>query len=129
MFGIEAKVIDETRKVLQATDRAAFRNFSHAAASVRKTAQSLVKKSESASAPGEPIHTRRGLVPNAMTFDATKTDAVIGPRYSRVGDAAAAHEFGGTFRGVDYPERSFMEPALELNTDRFARDWEGSIGS
>lgn len=128
MIGVDVRTVDRTKLVVESKDKAAFRSFVHGAASVRKAARKLIERSADASQPGQPIHTRRGQVPNAIVFDATKKDALIGPRYSRVGDAAAAHEFGGEFRGSDYPERPFMEPALQFNVDRFAEEWEGSVG-
>ena len=48
---------------------------------------------------------------------------------SVVGQAGAAHEFGGKFYSNDYPERPFMQPALERALPRFAGEWAGSIGA
>ena len=67
-------------------------------------------------------------MPRAIVYAADKESAVVGPRHSVVGEAGAAHEFGEEFRGTDYPERSYMEPALDANLDRFAASWGGSIG-
>jgi hypothetical protein len=127
---MDAKVtyIDERNRVTDAVDRAAFKNFGHAAARIRKDAIESIVVSPVASTPGTPPHTRRKQLTNAIVFDANKDGAVIGPRFSRVGDAGAAHEFGGEFRGQLYPERQFMLPALESNLDRFADEWRGSVG-
>lgn len=131
MFGMSVKLEDLTRNVVKATDRAAFRNFSHAAARISKDVKASIEKDDDPSEPGEPPHTRgRGghNLRGAIRFDATKEDAVIGPLASYVGQAGAAHEFGGEFRGQTFPARPFMEPALLANLDRFANEWEGSIG-
>src|SRR6185369_9630139 len=104
MFALQVKVEDTTKRVEDAAEKAAFRNFGHAAASIRKDAQSTIEKSESASAPGTPPHTRRGLLKRAIRFDADRRRAVIGPVASLVGESGAAHEFGGEYKGEDYPE-------------------------
>jgi hypothetical protein len=127
MIGTEVNIVDRTRAVLQATERAQVKTFAHAAATVRKTSQSLIEKSDAPARAGEPIHTRKGQFPKAIAYDATKTDAVIGAMASRVGDVGKGHEFGGEFRGEHFEPRPVMAPALELSRDRFAREWDGSI--
>jgi hypothetical protein len=79
---------------------------------------------------GTPPYTERGELKNAILFDVAedKSSAVIGPRFSRVGTSAEAHEFGGQYKGQEYPERPFMEPALERAAPRFAGSFSGSIG-
>ena len=43
-----------------------------------------------------------------------RRDAVlIGPAASLIGSVMAAHEFGGRFRGRQYPKRPLMGPSLE----------------
>ena len=130
MFGLTFKSEDNTKRVQDAADRSTFRNLGHAAASIRKTAIESIIVAEGPSEPGTPPHTRRRQLKRAIKFDHDKASqtAVIGPEASIVGEAGAAHEFGGEFRGAEYPERAFMEPALEANVDRFAEEWGGSIG-
>lgn len=125
--------------------RSAYRNFFHAAASVRKSAQQSIDNAPPASTErrrrrrrgprrltpsraGTPIHTRRGQARRAIVFAADEKGAVIGPRYSVMGKAFAAHEFGLKYMGQDFPERPTMAPALEESLDRFADQWRGSIG-
>ena len=64
----------------------------------------------------------------AYEVDRHRLSSLIGPRASVVGEAGAAHEFGEEFRGTDYDERPYMGPALDVNLDRFAADWKGTIG-
>ncbi len=130
MFGLTFHVEEHTKRVQNAADQATFRNLGHAAASIRKTAIEEIIVAEGPSDPGTPPHTRRRQLKRAIKFDHDKASqtAVIGPEASVVGEAGAAHEFGGEFRGAEYPERPFMEPALEANVDRFASEWTGSIG-
>lgn len=130
MIETRVKTIDETSRVKKAADKAAYRNLGHAAASLRKTARSLIVRSDRPAQPGEPVHTRRGRIPNAILFytEPTKQYAIIGPAASRAGPVAGAHEHGGEYRGGHFEPRPFMGPALEQTTERFARDWSASIG-
>jgi hypothetical protein len=141
MIGLQLQIVDQMQKVADAAKEAEFRNLGHAAAAIRKTEIASIHDAPGPSAEGTPPHThtggvtksgkpRRGQLPRSIAFAQDKAAgiAVIGPRASVVGEAGAAHEFGGQFRGEDYPERPFAEPALEQNVDRFAADWQGSIG-
>lgn len=139
MIGTEFKFEDRTKRVDTATEKASFRNFSHAAAAIRKDAVESIKNEAGPSDPGTPPHThtggitkkgkvRKGNLQRAITYDADKGSAVIGPRESVVGLAGRAHELGEELHGDEYPERSYMEPALDLNMGRFASEWAGSIG-
>jgi len=122
-----------------ATEKAAFNNFGHAAAAIRKDAVESIVDEPGPSEPGTPPHThtggvtkkgkvRKGNLQRAIAYDATKDDAIIGPRFSVVGLAGRAHELGEVFHGEDFDERSFMGPALDENLTRFAQDWDGAIG-
>ena len=130
MIGVSVKTIDNTRAVVAASDKAAFRNFGHAAARISKDAKASIITSDEPSEPGDPPHTRAQSGHNlrvAIRYDATKQDAVIGPRASVIGEVGRLHEFGGIRGSQHFPERPFMRPALEANLSRFAREWEGSI--
>lgn len=122
------KIIDNTRRVREAAERAARRIFAKAAFRIMRDAQESVQRSAEPSAPGEPPHTRRGQLKRAIRYDATKDGAVIGPLESMVGTAGVAHEFGGQYKGQSFPERAFMGPALERDLDKFAGDFAGSLG-
>jgi hypothetical protein len=129
MFAVKVKTVDEMHKVAKAADKATYRNFHHAAASISKDAKSTLEKADGPSDPGKPPHTHKGVyMRRAVRYAANKEGAVIGPRGSVVGESGAAHEFGEKYRGTDYPERPFMRPALERNLGRFADTWRGSIG-
>ncbi len=122
---------DRSGNVVKAAKKAAFRNFGHAAASIRKTASRKIKKRKGAAKPGSPPHThKRIFLRRALRFAVFRdgTGAVIGPRHSLVGRSARAHEFGGDYEGAVYPARPFMGPSLEENLNRFANEWKGSIG-
>ena len=130
MFGFSFKSETEFSKVEKAADRGIYSSIRHAALSIRKYIRESIKKSPEASEPGEPVATRgkRGNVRNAI-FAAIETDnAIIGPRYSFVGDAMEAHEFGGRRKENTYEARPTSGPGLLANTDRFAESFRGSIG-
>ena len=130
MFGFLFKSEVDTKPVEKAADRGIYKSIKHAALSIRKTIRESIKKSPDASEPGEPVSTRgkRGNVRNAI-FAAIETDnAIIGPRYSFVGDAMEAHEFGGRRKENIYEARPTSGPGLLANTDRFAESFRGSIG-
>lgn len=127
---------------------AKFSSFSHAAAKIRKTAQAKIKRGPKEErqgakrrqgrrvrrarhqpAPaGQPIRTQSGRARRSIVYAADHEGAVIGPRYSVMGESMSAHEHGGSYMGADYPQRPTMGPALAENEDRFAEDWQGSFG-
>lgn len=144
MFGLNFTFTDNSKAVTAASDRAAFKNISHAAASIRKQQIASFVTAEGPSEPGRPPHThptrikrgknagklRTGHFPRAVAFDVDKAkqEAFIGPRASVVGESAKAHEFGGDYKGEEYPARPSALPALTANLDRFSGEWAGSIG-
>lgn len=130
MFGFTFKSTTDFPKVDQAADRAIYTSIKHAALSIRKTIRESIKKSTEPSEPGQPVATRgrRGNVKNSVFAAIEPDNAIIGPRYSFVGDAMEAHEFGGTRYGIDYPARPTSGPGLTANQDRFAQSFAGSIG-
>lgn len=152
MIGVGFKVYSRPllQRIRKRVDAAAYRNFQHAAASIRKTARQsitrgpadkrssakrdrntktrITRSRHAASRPGTPVHTQRGRAKAAIWYAADKHGARIGPRASVIGDAMEPHEFGGRYKGAEYPERPTMGPALVANLDRFANGWRGSIG-
>ena len=130
MIGMKVQTIDQSRNVIAAANRASFENLGHAAAVIRKTAMLSIKTSPKPSKVGKPPHTRRGKIRRAIVYAVSKDklDAIIGPMASRVGTAGEAHEFGGEYKGQQFPERPFMGPALEKERDRLPSYWRGTVG-
>jgi len=129
MFGFGVKIENKLDRVAKAAETGEFRSFARAAFAIRQTAVESIERAAGPSAPGEPPHThRRMFLRRAIRYAANREGAVIGPRFSVVGTAGEAHEFGGEYRGNKYPARPFMFPALQANLDRFAGAWAGSIG-
>ena len=130
MFGFTFKSEVDTKPVETAADRSIYQNIRHAAFSIRKYIRESIKKSPEASEPGEPVATRgrRGNVKNSIFVAADADTALIGPRFSFVGDAMEAHEFGKRRGAQTYEARPTSGPGLLANTDRFAESFRGSIG-
>ena len=140
MIAFSLKFIDTTNKVVTDLSRAAFRNIQRAAFAIRADAIASIKDEEGPSPPGTPPHThtakttrsgktRKGHLPRSIVYaaDRSRMDAVIGPRFSVVGLSAEAHEKGEVFYGTDYPERAFMGPALDRQTEAFGNSFAGSL--
>jgi hypothetical protein len=130
MIGMAARVVVSTPIVKEAATVATATVIRYAAFKIRKHIRDSIKTSEKAAEPGKPISTRGriGNVRNAIYAAIEKTDAIIGPRYSFVGDSMNAHEFGNTRYGKRYRARPTMRPALESNYDMFVESFRGSIG-
>jgi phage gpG-like protein len=129
MIDVKVKVEINLKPVEKAVQKAKFENFRHAAQSISKDAKASLEKADGPSAPGTPPHThKRVFLRRAIAYRYDKDSAVIGPRASIVAQAGAAHEFGGEYKGETYPQRPFMQPALERAIPRFAGSWSGSVG-
>jgi hypothetical protein len=130
MIGASATFTGNPQAVVKAVDKAAYRSLSHAAASIRRDAIASLQRARGPSAVGSPPHTR-GRFPRAIAYDANKESAVIGPRYSRFGTAAQAHEHEGmrVYRGQRFGPRQTMFPAMTRNLSRFAASWRGEVHS
>lgn len=128
MFDVRATFQNRIDAVEKAAKKGAFRNFGHAGASIRKDVVGKIEKSPEPSPPGQPPHSRRGLLGRAIRYEADEEGLIEGPRASVVGEAGAAHEHGGEYRGGEYDERPFMRPGLARAIERIPDDWRGSIG-
>jgi hypothetical protein len=119
----------DIKRVKRPVDRSTFKNLGHAGAAIRLTAKRSIRKSKKPSTPGSAPHTRQGQLKRAVVYavEKSKQKVVIGPTHELVGPSAMAHEFGGRFRGEQYPKRPLMGPALEKNLDRLPRFWAGSV--
>lgn len=128
MLSIKVVVQSFFDRIEKAAKRAGFRNFGHAAASIRRDAISTIEQAEGASAPGTPPHTHKGRqLARSVRFFANDRGAVIGPVASMVGTSGTAQEFGGQYKGEEYPARPFMGPALSRAVPRIGGDWAGSV--
>jgi len=121
------------RKAMQAIRRAEIRSLSHAAAAIRLQAVRSIRQSprNQPSAPGTPPHTRKGQLRRAILYALLEENgmpfAIVGPSFDLVGLSGKAHEFGGPYRGGNYPARPYMSPALDVIANRLPAFFAGSI--
>ena len=121
------------RKVMRAVKRAEIRGISHAAAAIRLYAARSIRRSprNRPSRPGTPPRTRRGLLSKSILYalleESGTPTAIVGPSFNLVGLSGKAHEFGGAFRGNDYPARPYMRPALSVIASRLPSFFVDSV--
>ena len=115
--GLVARIAHATKSILR-----------RAGAYVRRVAQRKVTLSPKAALPGQPPHSRKGLLKRAILFgsDGDKT-VLVGPSFNFVGESAAAHEFGGRYRRERYPKRPLMGPSLKESAPHIAKMWQGAV--
>ena len=96
---------------------------------IRRAAQSKVRQSRNPSQPGEPPHTRRGVLKRGILFgvDRRTNSVVVGPSVRFVGTSMQAHEFGGGYKRERYPKRPLMGPSLRESAPHLAKMWENAV--
>ena len=108
----------------------ASRNFlRRAGAYVRRVAQRKVVTSPKPSLPGQPPHSRRGLLKRGLLFGVEQggKSVLVGPGFRFVGESMSAHEFGGKYRKEHYPKRPLMGPSLKESIPHLAKMWDGAV--
>ena len=121
------------KKAMAAVKRAEIRSLSHAAAAIRLQAVRSIRQSprNHSAAPGSPPHTRKGQLRRAILYALLEENgtpfAIVGPSFDLVGLSGKAHEFGGPYRGGDYPARPFMGPALDVIANRLPGFFAGAV--
>ena len=99
-----------------------------AGAYVRTVARRRILTSPKPSQPGQPPHSRRGLLKRAILFASDgERSVLVGPGFNFVGESASAHEFGGKYRRERYPKRPLMGPALTESAPRLAKLWRDAV--
>ena len=96
---------------------------------VRRVAQRKVVTSPKPSLPGQPPHSRRGLLKRGLLFGVERDgkSVLVGPGFRFVGESMSAHEFGGKYRKERYPKRPLMGPSLKESAPRLAKMWDGAV--
>lgn len=117
-----------TRQLAKRLESELLRPLYPAAAYVRTVASRSIKVRPEAAPPGHPPYSTTKRFPKSIFFDVDRSRgvAVVGPLYSRVGPSASEHEHGGHSRGQNFPQRAFMQPALERSQDKIAGFFERS---
>ena len=115
--GLVARIMRASRDILR-----------RAGAYVRRVAQRKVVTSPKPSTPGQPPHSRKGLLKRAILFASDgERSVLVGPGFNFVGESASAHEFGGKYRRERYPKRPLMGPALKESAPRLAKLWRDAV--
>lgn len=134
MFGATTKLIDKSRNVNRAAEKANFVNLGQAAGSIRKVAARSIRgrvDPRKSSPEGTAPFTHKGsFFRRALRFDVDKVkqEALIGFQFSKIGVIAAIHEFGETEEGRDYPVRPTIGPAFQERLGQIAGQWQHTIG-
>jgi hypothetical protein len=117
------------KQIRKEMDPGFFKSLGQAGAYIRAVARRMIRKSPQPAPAGHAPHTRRGQLKNAILFAVEKPRmrVLIGPTFRGVGRSMMAHEFGGRYRGENFPRRPLMEPALERSRSRLPRFWSASI--
>ena len=97
---MKAKLSFDARGLAAAVLQGSFAALRRAGAYVRRAARHKVKTSDHPSPPGSPPHSRAGLLKRSILFglDKPARTVVIGRAESVIGNAMAAHEFGGRYK-------------------------------
>ena len=133
MIRLGARGCLDYRKAMTVVKRAEIKSLSHAAAAIRLQAVRSIRQSPRSrpAAPGSPPHTRKGLLRRSILYALIEENvapaAIVGPSFDLAGLSGKAHEFGGQFRGVDFPVRPFMGPALDVIANRLPSFFAGSV--
>ena len=109
--------------------RASREFLKRAGAYVRTVARRKVQTSPRPSQPGQPPHSRRGLLKRGLLFglESDGKAVLVGPGFRFVGESMAAHEFGGKYRRERYPKRPRMGPSLKESAPHLAKMWNGAV--
>ena len=133
MLRFSARCLVDYKKVAKSIKRAEIKSLSHAAAAIRVYAAKSIRQSprRRPSAPGSPPHTRKGALRRSILYalleeNGTQT-AIVGPSFDLIGLTGKTHEFGGRYKGAEYPARPFMGPALSVIANRLPEFFKGSV--
>jgi len=132
MLGLRVHFEDHTRRVKRRARKGNIRSLGHAGGAIRKAARKLIRSRKDRrrhAPPGHAPFTHGGLLRRAIFYhvDEIGQRCVIGPTAELIGDVAAAHEHGGSYKGAHYPRRPFMSTALEEIKPRLPRHWAGMV--
>jgi len=129
MVTMKAKTQWNARAVKVAAKLGEIHGLTQAGGAIRKTAQRRIKINPKPSPPGSSPNSRQGAFRNAVQYavDKYRVSCLIGPSADIVADVGQAMEFGGPFRGQNYPARPTMKPALDIVMPRLPEFWKESV--
>jgi hypothetical protein len=94
---VSVKTVATPQKLKREVDRGTIWSLGRAGSYIWGIARKSIKQSKEYSQPGQPPHTRKGLLKRAIRFavEKEKGTVVVGPVASEFGDIGRLHEFGG----------------------------------
>lgn len=145
MIGIELskarKMFLDSAAVHRMIDQRTKRVLSRFGSFVRSTARESIKRRKEPSKPGEPPHTRTGLLKKILfIYDPIRRSVVVGPMKLNTATQSAlpALEYGGESiakvgpgrklkKRIIIRKRPFMQPALEKELPKLPGLWANSV--
>lgn len=94
---VDIKITWTPERVERAAQAASINSLGKAGAYIRGIAAKSIGKSDEASAPGDPPHSRKGQLKKSILFkvDTGGASVVVGPTRTGIGLIGNTHEFGG----------------------------------
>lgn len=128
-MNVSVSVEFNEKRLLVLTRKGSIAALRRAGAYLRGAAQRAVVISSQPALPGKPAHSRQGRLKRSILFavERQRMAVLVGPAFSIMGRSMTAHEYGGTFRGREYPKRPLMGPTLRSTTPQLAAFWRDTV--
>jgi phage gpG-like protein len=126
----------DSDRVLEIAARANYRGFVQAAEELQKAARARLIRSRKRSAPDQPPRSLTGRLKRSIGYHIAPQigrpyseldPLIVGPRISYIQLIGHVHEFGGRYKGADYPRRPFMGPTLRDKQSGLVKHWQSSF--
>ena len=129
MNGVRTDIEFDEEGLVAKIARASKEFLKRAGAYVRTVARRKVVTSPKPSQPGQPPHSRKGLLKRAILFGIEREgkSVLVGPGFRFIGASLSAHEFGGRYMRERYPKRPLMGPSLRESAPHIAKMWLGAV--
>lgn len=135
-MGKASRYFFDTKRVINATERAERRVLSRIGSYIRRTARSSIRR-KSTAPPGRPPGKGTGFLKKSILFayDPYRSSVVIGPtRAGKQAEITHALEYGGTTTNVPHDNRKqnvaarpFMGPAAAKELPKLPAMWQNSV--
>lgn len=127
---VKVEVLDLTGNVKKAYNRGNLERTRGAAAYIYTVIKNSIKTTGKPNPPGGKVKSRYRVLKSAMAFnvdDDRGTFTVGTSARDSAPNLAGTHEFGGEFRGRNYPARPFMRPGLEASLPKLPEKWKNIL--
>ena len=133
MVYVKFSMFFDSKKVVNAVDKATRAVLSKAGSFIRQTAIGSIRTRKKSAHPGNPPHSHNGWFKRLIFFgyDATNQSVVVGPQLLNGGKGnptvPEVLERGGVRKGQSYHAFPYMGPALDANQEKFAGLFAGAV--